>query len=85
MEYIIDCRQIDSRNELHRVLAATLEFPEWYGHNLDALYDLLTARRVDTHLIFENWNPSSPAFKGLKQVLADVEEHNPHLTVTFTG
>lgn len=83
MEYIIDCRQIDSRGELHRTLAAVLSFPEWYGHNLDALYDLLTARREDTHLVFENWNPSSPAFKGLKQLLADAEENNPHLTVTF--
>lgn len=83
MEYIIDCRQIDSRSELHRTLAETLDFPEWYGHNLDALYDLLTARRVDTHLVFENWTPSSPALKGLKQVLSDAEDSNPHLTVTY--
>lgn len=83
MEYIIDCRQIDSRGELHRVLAATLNFPDWYGHNLDALYDILTAHRVDTHLMFKNWNPSAPAFKGLKQVLADVEAHNPHFHASY--
>jgi len=85
MEFIIDCRWIDSRAELHRVLAQTLSFPEWYGHNLDALHDMLTARREDTHLIFENWNPSSPAFKGLKQVLEDAEASNPMLHVSFEG
>ena len=83
MEYIIDCRQIDSRGELHRTLAKILSFPDWYGHNLDALHDMLTVIREDTHLIFQNWNPASPALKGLKQVLADVEASNPHLTVTY--
>lgn len=83
MEYIIDCQWIDSRGELHRVLAETLSFPEWYGHNLDALHDMLTAIREDTHLIFQNWNPSSPAFRGLKRVLENVEVANPHFTVSY--
>ena len=77
MEYTIDCRQINSRAELHRALAQALSFPDWYGHNLDALHDMLTARREDTCLIFRNWNPNAPAFKGLKRVLADVEDHTP--------
>ena len=85
MEHIIDCRWIDSRAELHRVLARELSFPEWYGHNLDALYDLLTANRRDTHLVFRNWNPGVPAFKGLKDVLEDVEAANPHFHATFHG
>ena len=83
MEHIIDCQWIDSRGELHRTLAKELNFPDWYGHNLDALYDLLTVIREDTHLIFLNWNPSAPPFKGLKAVLEDVASRNPHLTVSY--
>jgi ribonuclease inhibitor len=39
---IIDGAQITDRRELHRILAEELDFPEWYGNNLDALYDCLT-------------------------------------------
>ena len=37
----LDCRQMEDRERLHDYLAQTLEFPSWYGRNLDALYDLL--------------------------------------------
>lgn len=85
MEHIIDCRWIDSRAELHRVLAQVLAFPEWYGRNLDALYDLLTVIREDTYLVFQNWNPNASAFIGLKQVLEDAEATNPMLHISFRG
>ena len=52
MEYTIDCAGIVDRKELHRLLAETLSFPHWYGHNLDALYDCLTAISTPTHLIW---------------------------------
>ena len=41
-EITIDCREIASRTDFHRAFAAAMSFPEWYGNNLDALYDLLT-------------------------------------------
>ena len=41
IEAIIDGREIQDRRQLHEVLAAQLHFPEWYGKNLDALYDCL--------------------------------------------
>ncbi len=31
-----------SRREVIAAIARALEAPEWFGHNLDALYDLLT-------------------------------------------
>ena len=34
--------EIPDRETLHRTLKDQLGFPDWYGHNLDALYDLLT-------------------------------------------
>ena len=85
MEYIIDCSGITDRKELHRILAKALSFPEWYGHNLDALYDCLTSISVDTHVILKNWDTLPPFFQGFKTVLEEAEENNLCLTVSFTG
>ena len=41
-ERTIDCTQIRTKEDLHRIFRDTLGFPEWYGNNLDALYDCLT-------------------------------------------
>ncbi len=41
-ELLLDAEMLRTRDELHDVLAATFDFPQWYGRNLDALYDLLT-------------------------------------------
>ena len=40
---VFDVRQWDSRETAYREIAETLEFPDWFGYNLDALYDLLSA------------------------------------------
>ena len=43
MKYmILDGNMIQSKEHLHEILARELCLPEWYGHNLDALYDCLT-------------------------------------------
>ena len=39
----IDCAEIPDKAALHQALAQALRFPEYYGNNLDALYDCLTA------------------------------------------
>ena len=40
-EIILDCTQIKTKEDLHRIFRETLCFPEYYGNNLDALYDCL--------------------------------------------
>ena len=40
-EKIIDCSEVHTREDLHRIFRETLSFPEWYGNNLDALHDCL--------------------------------------------
>ena len=42
MNYTIDLAGVSTAGELHRRVRAVLPCPEWYGDNLDALYDLLT-------------------------------------------
>lgn len=39
----LDGRRMTTRENAHDHLARQLALPGWYGRNLDALYDLLTA------------------------------------------
>ena len=38
---ILDGNNITNRETLHDTLATSLQLPDWYGRNLDALYDCL--------------------------------------------
>ena len=43
MKYVfLDGEKIDSARELHGVFAASLELPDYFGRNMDALHDCLT-------------------------------------------
>jgi len=52
-EKIIDCSKIYTKEDLHRIFRETLSFPDWYGNNLDALYDCLTDISGTVRLL--NW------------------------------
>ena len=47
-EYLIDCEKLCERRAAHIYLAKTLEFPDYYGKNLDALFDCLTEKEACT-------------------------------------
>ena len=38
---ILDCEKLLQRKQAHLYLAEMLDFPDYYGKNLDALYDCL--------------------------------------------
>ena len=42
MRVILDCEKLSSRRPAHEYLQAALGLPEYYGKNLDALFDCLT-------------------------------------------
>ena len=69
----IDCSAISDAKQLHQCLARFLNFPDWYGHNLDALYDCLT----------ELPSPTQLSFSGFEAVLEDAQLDCPELTVRF--
>lgn len=62
-EITIDGAKIQTKEELHEAFAAMLNFPEWYGRNLDALHDCLTEIREETVIHIEDFD--------------DLEEHLP--------
>ncbi len=83
-EIIIRCDAIDSPRGFHRVLACELHFPEWYGGNLDALYDCLTTIGCKTHLRLVGFEKLAAFSRGFRRVLEEACEDNSNLRVTFS-
>ena len=75
-EIQIDCTGLDKAG-LHRAFQEALAFPQWYGHNLDALYDCLTELSEPTHLAIQNL----PPIPGFRETLEDAERVNTFLTI----
>lgn len=44
-EIVLDGKLMQSKESAHAYIRAAFRFPEYYGANLDALYDLLTEMR----------------------------------------
>lgn len=83
---LLDFRLADTPEMVQEYLALELDFPEYYGKNLDALYDCLTDIGDDTCIgVFgdDEDQKTGTYLKKVKKVMRDAEEENPHLCVIF--
>ena len=75
--YYINLNDIRTKAALHEQIASSLHLPDYYGRNLDALYDLL-CESPELDLIFYNTEKAErtlPAyFPALKQMCADAAD-----------
>ena len=80
---IIDGAAVTCREELHQVFAKALDFPEWYGGSLDALYDLLGGTNMPVHITIVNSGLMNDEFSGYMErvlrVILRAAEHNPNI------
>lgn len=87
MTYTIDAEKIMDEEMFHDVISETLGFPEWYGKNLDALYDCLTDISEETELVIKNatyFNYNLGIYAGkLVSVFVEAEAANPNFTLTI--
>ena len=78
---VIDGNSVASMEDIHRTLAQQLAFPEWYGNNLDALYDCLTEISGKIRLL--DWEVAEIRLgdygKKAKKVIAAAALHNTDL------
>ena len=49
--YLLDGKDMTSRETAYRVIERTMGFPDWFGHNLDALADCLSELDADAAAI----------------------------------
>lgn len=84
---VIDGERMLNRRAAHDHLAERLSLPDYYGRNLDALYDLLTEREGPVRLVVRHretilsWLGEYGA--ALCQTLEDADRANPGLEVLF--
>lgn len=70
MKILINCEKLQNREQAHEYLAQMLDFPEYYGKNLDALFDCLTELSDCTIVLVgqESLSPSSYGARVLKVI-----------------
>lgn len=87
MRFVLDGGSVGNCETLHRVLAAGLQFPDWYGGNLDALHDCLTEINQPTELVIRGSDTLETALgsyaAAFRRVLTDSAAQNDALTVTW--
>ena len=76
---VLDFGSFDDAREAHAYLKEKLGFPDYYGHKLDALYDVLTELSEDTEILTASGG--SPFVADFLRVLRDAEKASPHLSV----
>lgn len=73
---VLDGSIIETKEQLHDILQQELDLPEWYGRNLDALYDCLTDGTEEMQIEIRNKEALEKHLgryaKALERVLRDV-------------
>ena len=82
MKYVfLDGEKILSHTDLHRTFANALDFPAYYGHNLDALHDCLTEQAESVGVIVVHADLLKEhlgrRWKGFFRLMGDLTEEEP--------
>lgn len=85
VEIVLDGLEIKSLEAVHDLFAQALDLPEWYGRNLDALFDCLTDLRepVTVRLLHQEALEDRPDRRGraLVRLLRRAAAENPQVTL----
>ena len=87
MEIILDGALMTDRAAVHDLLAEKFAFPDYYGRNLDALYDLLSTYPAQVHVAVLH-GAQLPEYlgnygKSLLRTLQDAADHNPNVKLSI--
>ena len=81
----LNCEELLQRKQAHQYLAQMLDFPDYYGKNLDALFDCLTELGDCTIVLKgrEMLRRSGGYGARVLKVLEEAAEKNPRLRLEF--
>ena len=77
--YILNFDNKETAETLHKYLAAMLDLPIHYGHNLDALYDCLTSFTAASNITIANIDCNNELHSRALEVFRDAAAANPKL------
>ena len=81
MKVVLDAMRLQRKEDAHKYLREALNFPEYYGGNLDALHDCLTELE-DVVIEFVNADKVSGGyFARVLEVFRDSADENPGLKI----
>lgn len=87
LQTTIDLAKVDSIEKLHARLKRALRLPDYYGANLDALYDVLTEGGAGRTLMFRHcadfWARFPDFLPRLVQVLLNARDETEGLEIVF--
>ena len=72
MHVIMDARKLGEKEEAHRYLKEVFSFPDYYGANLDALYDCLSEREWIA-IYMTHAEEAGPYYQKVLSVFEDLE------------
>lgn len=84
MKIVLDARCMDTKETAHVYLQEQLGFPEYYGKNLDALYECM-CELSDMELIVLHRCEAQNYYLRVEHVLRKAEEENSELEIQFAG
>ena len=70
MKVILDGNYMSAKDEMHRYLKEKFQLPDYYGRNLDALYDCLSEEEGLTVEVI-HYDPSDKIMKSAVCVMKD--------------
>ncbi len=71
---VIDFSECKYPLDLHNEIREKLELPEWYGNNLDALWDMLTGFIETPITITVTFKPETQAAENLRESVLKIIE-----------
>ncbi|MBE6854712.1 MAG: hypothetical protein E7501_03545 [Ruminococcus sp.] len=84
MQIRINCKEVSEKSQLHQIFAQALRFPDWYGGNLDALFDMLTGICEPTEIIVTDFDALTASLgsyaNAFRRVLSRADEENEFIT-----
>ena len=72
--YTVDFKNVKDSYDMHRIFKESMDFPYYYGHNLDALWDMLTGFIETPIEITVIYKPENKMAENLKESVLKVIE-----------